>query len=173
MEDKEAIAQLETLKDYIINDAPTVIGVIATNHFKENFNKGGFDGKKWAARKMRRTGSTNNQTPLNQSGDLQQSIDYKISGTDVTVYSDSVYAQIHNEGGTIAVTEKMKKYFWAMYYQHKEAGAIDIAEGFKYCALAKKITIEKRQFMGPSAELDQEIENKLYRDMGRIVNNGR
>lgn len=171
MEDKEAIAQLQALKDYITNDAPVVIGVLATNHFKENFNQGSFDGKKWASRKMKRTGSTNSQLPLSQSGDLKESIDYKVNGQNVTIYSDSVYAKIHNEGGKIAVTEKMKKYFWAMHYKYKNSGDLDIADGFKFCALAKEITITQRQFMGPSEELDKEIEEKLFRDMNKIVNN--
>ncbi|MBP4140176.1 hypothetical protein J3495_19100, partial [Flavobacterium sp. P7388] len=33
-------------------------------------------------------------------------------------YSSSLpYASVHNEGGEIIVTQKMKSYFWAMYYK--------------------------------------------------------
>lgn len=171
MNEQQAINELKALQDYVLNDAPTVIGVLAREHFKENFNKGGFDNDKWAARKMRRPGGTNGQTPLNQSGNLKDSIDYKITGTSVTIYTDSIYAQIHNEGGTITVTSKMRKYFWAMHYDHKEAGNLDIAEGFKYCALAKAITIEKRQFIGDSEALNAAIEEKITKDFNRILNN--
>jgi len=39
------------------------------------------------------------------------------------VFSSSLpYASIHNEGGTVVVTAKMKRFFWSKYY--KAAGAI-------------------------------------------------
>ncbi len=170
MEDFEAIQDLENLAKYIREDAPKVVGTLAVAHFKEAFNKGGLGNKKWAARKTKRAGSTNSQLPLNQSGDLKDSIDYKLSGTNVIVYSDSEYAKIHNEGGTISVTPNMKSFFWAMYYEAKEAGMADIALGWKYCALAKTITIEQREFMGDDPELDRKIDDKLTRDMNRITN---
>ena len=102
----ELNAKLEAAIEYFEKDVPVVIGVEAVKHFKQNFENEGFDGNKWAARKTIRTGSTNGQKILGKSGELSESIDYKIEGGTITIYSDKPYAEIHNEGGIITVTPK-------------------------------------------------------------------
>jgi phage virion morphogenesis family len=74
------------------------------------------------------------------------------------------YAAIHNEGGTITVkvTEKMRKYFWAMYYKTQNSR-------YKWMALTEKETltihIPKRQFIGESYTLDKQLENLLIEEI--------
>lgn len=92
-----------------------------------------------------------------KTGDLFSSIS---SGVDesrnrVVIKFGVSYAQIHNEGGRIPVTKKMRKYFWARYYETKK-------EVWKNMAMNKKgyIEIPKREF----AKLTEE-------DVQRIVSN--
>ena len=74
------------------------------------------------------------------------------------------YAAIHNEGGTISVrvTEKMRKYFWAMYYKTQNSR-------YKWKALTEKETltihIPKRQFIGESYTLDKQLEKLIIEEM--------
>lgn len=62
------------------------------------------------------------------------------------------YAAIHNEGGTITVrvTERMRRYFWAMYHRTGESK-------YRFMALTRKetftIRIPKRQYIGESHTL--------------------
>lgn len=163
----KALQQLEAAKNYLRDSVPLVIGTEAVRFFKEAFRKGGLN-KKWEPRKIPRMGSTGNQNVLIKDEHLMDSIDYRIEGRNVVIYSDLVYAQIHNEGGTIPVTPPMKKYFWAKYYEADEAGLEDVAELWKACALAKEITIPQRQFIGNSPELDKKIIDKIIRDLDKI-----
>lgn len=76
------------------------------------------------------------------------------------------YAAIHNEGGTITVrvTEKMRKYFWAMYYKTQDSR-------YKWMALTEKgnltIHIPKRQFIGESYTLDKQLEKLIIEEIHR------
>ena len=80
------------------------------------------------------------------------------------------YAAIHNEGGTITVkvTDKMRKYFWAMYYKTQDSR-------YKWMALTDKevlsIHIPKRQFIGESFVLNKQLEKLIIREMQRAEEN--
>lgn len=90
----------------------------------------------------------------------------EIGGADVLKY-----ASLHNEGATIVVTEKMKKFFWAKYY---EAGGgegrdrtSDDASFWKSLALKKvgsKIKFPKRLFLAESPLLINHL-NKIAKDI--------
>lgn len=116
--------------------------------FDRNFSKGAFFSKKWPPR---RDGTA---THLNNTGTLRRSIKANIHGDCITFTSSTPYSSIHNEGGTITVTSRMKKYFWAMFQKTKK-------KEYKYMALMKvgsKITIPQRQFLGPYNGMDKTIE---------------
>lgn len=165
------VAKLKAAKLYLQQDAPEVIGDEAVKHFKQNFHeREGFDNQKWASRKTKvrlqrkiLTGQTNGEH-------LGDSIDYRVEGRTIIIYTDKVYAQIHNEGGTITVTPQMRKYFWAMNMQAKEAGDTDMADQYKAMALSNQITIQQRKFMGESPLLTTKIIDKIKRDLTRILN---
>ena len=80
------------------------------------------------------------------------------------------YAAIHNEGGTITVkvTDKMRKYFWAMYYKTQDSR-------YKWMALTDtevlSIHIPKRQFIGESLVLNKQLEKLIIREMQRAEEN--
>lgn len=169
---EELIRKLQAIQHYVDNDVPVVIGVEAINHFKESFVNEGFTNQsldKWAPRKTNRTSSTNSQPILTKSGELADSIDYRVEGSLLVIYSDKKYAQIHNEGGVIVVTNNMRSYFWSQYYLAKEAGDTTLMEQFKSMALAKEIKIEQRQFIGESEVLNKRIADKILRDLTNIL----
>jgi phage gpG-like protein len=168
----ELIQKLQATQRYIDNDIPVLIGVEAVSHFKESFVKEGFTDQsmeKWASRKTKRAGSTNSQPILTKTGELADSIDYRIEGTTVIIYSDKQYAQIHNEGGVIAVTDNMRSYFWSQYYLAKDADDTTLMEQFKCMALANEIKIEQRQFIGESEVLNNRIADKITRDLTNLL----
>lgn len=172
----DVLRRLAAAERYFENDVPVVIGVEAVKHFKESFQDEGFTDsslKKWDTRKTKRLEGTNTQKILSKSSELGESIDYRIEGSTVVIYSDKPYAQIHNEGGTIPVTEKMRGYFWSQYYKAVDLTGDkedELAQQFKNMALAKTITIQQRQFMGDSQALIEKISNKIVRDLTRILN---
>lgn len=132
--------------------------------FDRNFSKGAFFSKKWPPK---RDGTA---THLNNTGTLRRSIKANIHGDCITFTSSTPYSAIHNEGGTITVTPKMKKYFWAMY---KKTGK----DHYKYMALKKAgttITIPQRQFLGPYEGMDKTIEriakNAIDEELRKMAN---
>ncbi|GIZ15291.1 phage virion morphogenesis protein [Capnocytophaga catalasegens] len=113
--------------------------------FDKNFERKAFFDKRWNETKLiNKRGSL-----MMRSGKLRRSINAKVQGNSVIFTSNMPYAALHNEGGVIKVTQKMKKFFWAKYI---EAGKKGIqAEQFKALALKKvgdTIAIEQRQFIG-------------------------
>lgn len=85
----------------------------AADEFDQNFNRQAFFNEKWARRKYN---DDETRGLLVQSGTLRRSITAKITDRDSVLFQTTVpYARIHNEGGTITVTSRMKKYFWWKY----------------------------------------------------------
>ena len=104
-----------------------------------------------------------NYLTLNQ--DLKKSIKtVSKSAGEIHIQSDMKYSKIHNEGGTIRITEKMRKFFWAKYYETRD-------ESWKYMALTKKsvIAIPKRQFMGINNNMIVEMERIILSIIGIII----
>jgi len=116
-------------------------------YFKRSFDTKSFDNKKWKP-------SKNNKNTLVDSGDLKRSIK-TVSKTvsEIHIQSNTPYSAIHNYGGKIKITDKMRKYFWSQYYKTKN-------NDWKYMAISKQkyINIPQRQFMGETQEMMNEIE---------------
>ena len=152
------------------------------DEFDKNFERKAFFNEPWAVTKM----GNNRGSLMMRSGDLRKSIGASIdySGGTIHFTSSLPYASIHNQGGVIIVTAKMKKYFWAMYY--KASGAVSTkangaasnskrnkmlsgeAEFWKAMALKKvgdKLTITKRQFIGNH----QNVQNIVKQDIDNAV----
>lgn len=91
------------------------ISVKLGDEFDRNFEREAFFNEKWARRKFN---DDESRGLLTREGTLRRSIKDGVSITDhaSVVFTSSVpYAAIHNEGGAITVTRKMKKYFWYRY----------------------------------------------------------
>lgn len=88
------------------------ISVELKEEFDRNFKREAFFNERWARRKYN---DDESRGLLVRNGTLRQSIKAETTDHSVTFSSDLPYAAIHNEGGTITVTRKMKKYFWYRY----------------------------------------------------------
>ena len=142
------------------------------SEFDRNFERKAFFSRAWPARRSEGKGSLLN---VRGGGGLRGSIRATLLSDAVKFYSGKPYAQIHNEGGDIVVTAKMKKFFWAKYYElsgkvkFKKDGRdargasikiSDEAAFFRNMALMKvgsKIHIPKRQFIGHAPEVDKVV----------------
>lgn len=147
------------------------IRVDLTDEFDKNFERQAFFSEAWTRRRspVRSGGAT-----LVHTGQLRRSIKSKSTESSITFHSDLPYAGIHNDGGEIKVTAKMKRFFWAKYYEatgafgRKKNGerrndkrTIRLsteAEFWKLMALmkvGKSIVIPRRRFIGQSPEVEK------------------
>lgn len=156
------------------------------DEFDLNFQRQAFFDAPWRKRKpdIRSGGAL-----LIDSGALRRSIQSTIAGDTIRYSSDKPYANLHNEGGSIRVTEKMKRYFWWKYLSvagsvvRNKAGATRIskanrirsgkAEFYKAMALKKtgsKIVIPQRQFIGSHSKIDQAVESIVDQRVEEHIN---
>ena len=160
----------------IIKNILRDIQVELTDEFDQNFERQAFFSEPWQRRKspIRDKG----RAILTDTGQLRRSIKSKTTENSVIFYTDLPYAEIHNEGGEIIVTKKMKGFFWHKYYEatgafgRKKDGSrrndkrtiqlSDEAEFWKFLALKKvgtTIRIPRRRFLGTSPEVEQTVRN--------------
>ena len=105
--------ELQKRIDRYISKTLNDIKVEAADEFDQNFNRQAFFNEKWARRKYN---DDESRGLLVQSGTLRRSIVAKVTDRASVLFQTTVpYAKIHNEGGTITVTSRMKKYFWWKY----------------------------------------------------------
>ena len=155
---------------------PIKVGRIAKDHFQTGFRQGGFqdNGTQAWQRKKR----PDKYGPL-MSGrqNLYGSIYYRTEDYRVTVGTEVPYAAIHNEGGDIIVTPRMKRFFWAKYRETnggswKRNAKNQEAEFWKTLALKKAgsvIHIPQRRFIGESQELTDKINNTIENEINNIL----
>lgn len=176
---------LVDLRDRIL---PTKAGNMGVNFFKDNFRKGGYqDGSlhKWPVTRRQQIGGEGAGSAysplLSKRLNLMRSVRYTVSPGKTTILNDLVYAHIHNEGGTIThnVTPKMRKFAWAKFYEaagenRKDTELNENAKFWKGMALTKKAQIRqvipRRQFMGRSSELVENIKNMANTEIKNTLN---
>lgn len=174
---------------------PRKVGVIATNHFRQNFRNSGFmDGGNhpWLPSKRQLENGKDSKygTLLSRRNHLMMSITSIPGVGEVTIRNDVPYAQIHNEGGQFdihpTVTAKLRRFAWYKVYSlsgiKKSKGKkgklpkqlSPEAEVWKAIALTKKqklnihINMPQRQFIGESKELREKIEAEIKASIERI-----
>ena len=137
----------------ILND----LRVELSDEFDRNFQRKAFFDQSWPPRKMRNPkGSL-----LMVTGKLRRSIRCRVDTDSVVWETSERYAAIHNFGGTITVTAKMKRFFW---YKHNATRD----DAWKWMALMKvgsKITIPRRQFLGDHPEVRKRAEAVIKRNL--------
>ena len=123
------------------------IRIELNEEFDRNFERKAFFNTAW---KQNRRG-----TPiLIASGMLRKSLRSQIIGNSIRWESSIEYADIHNEGGTITVTPKMKGFFrYKMVINYAKGSKVQSPEYQLWLSLAKKpvgsqIVMPKRQFIG-------------------------
>lgn len=112
-ESKKITDDLQCRINRLIRVTMKDIKVEALDEFDRNFEREAFFNDKWARRKYN---DDESRGLLIKTGNLRRSITGRITDRDsVVIETTQPYAKIHNEGGTITVTRKMKKYFWWKY----------------------------------------------------------
>lgn len=195
-ESKKLTAELQERVNRLVRETLKDIRTEALDEFDRNFEREAFFNQKWARRKYH---DDESRGLLIQTGNLRRSITGRVTDRNsVVIETTQPYAQIHNEGGTITVTRKMKGYFWYRYQtvtggrspdgfsnnlQRKKNGTprnnkrnrelTAEAEFYRAMALKKvgsKITIPKRQFIGNHPELEKLLKEIVYSNAKKMKN---
>ena len=141
------------LKADILDD----MRVDLSEEFDRNFERKGFFSDKWKPRAY----DYSRGSLLMVSGDMRKATQGEVSGDGVRFSSAMPYASIHNEGGKITVTAKMKRYFWAKFMQTKD-------ESWRRMALmkvGKVITMPERRFIGDGPDTQRIIREAIDRNL--------
>ena len=120
-----------------------------SDEFDRNFERKAFFSDKWKPRAH----DYNRGSLLIVSSAMRQSAQGQVSGNGVRFSSSLPYTALHNEGGKITVTAKMKRFFWAKYKETKD-------ESWRRMALmkvGKVITMPERRFIGDGPDTQRII----------------
>ncbi len=180
-----AMADLSTIIKHVLDD----IRVEYKDEFDQNFTRQAFFSRAWQRRRspLRPGGAI-----LIDTGALRRSLDVKTAANAIEFCYSKEYAAIHNEGGIIKVTARMKAFFWHKYYNaagtlafsrrkdgslRQDKGTRQIsseAEFWKFLALKKvgsEIKIPRRQFVGYSPIVEQTVRQIIENSLGEYFNN--
>ncbi len=155
------------VKEYaaLQNKIPRLVGNTAVNTFKRNFQREGFITagrlEKWIPRAVE-TVKTKGRAILVQSGAMKRSIRVLMQMRGfVQIGTDKVYASIHNKGGNIRGTFKVRK------HSRKKRGGKPTT--VKAHSRTVDITIPKRKFIGQSTATLIAVNRILIRELKRIL----
>lgn len=189
---QKQVRELIRLKDRVL---PVKVGRAVRDSIRENFRKGGFYGAAWSPPMRIKQGFDSGPgygTLLSGTNHLMMSTDYFPEPGRVTIQNTLVYAQIHNDGGEITVTKRMKQFFWSQYYKKGLVGGMyerdkgkkskqkaealsKEAEFWRNMALKKvgsTIKIPQRQFMGEHPEVDRIVREIINNELSKFAQNG-
>lgn len=175
-------SEIQHILGRILND----IRVELTDEFDQNFERQSFFGEAW---QRRRSPTRPGGHILVDTGQLRRSIQSRTTENSITFFTTEPYAAIHNEGGEIVVTQKMKKFFWHKYYEtsgafgrkkdgskraDKRTGQLtEEAEFWKFMALKKAgttIKIPRRRFLGASPEVEKKVREIIEENITEYIN---
>lgn len=188
---ENAVRRLNTLYTRTL---PVKVGTKAVSLTKKRFSESAFNGRAWQEpyrRKLSFKGAqASYKTLLSGTNHLRDSTYYKPEPGKVYIRNQVDYAQIHNEGGSIKVTAKMKRYFWYRYSAAKGArltkkrGGLRKTKGnealtreamfWRNMALKREgslIRMPRRHFFGPDANMSKEIRKIIERELQLFVKN--
>ena len=177
---RQAVKDLMHIRSRVV---PVKVGKEVVSSVQQNFRSGGFYGDQWKRTRRQDVpfkGAAGSYGPLlSKSTHLMSSTDYVPGNAQVTIRNTVPYAAYHNEGAETSVTAKMKKFFWAKYYESgggkKQGKKKDIpkeAEFWKAMALKKpgrKIKIPKRRFLGPSPQVDKIVSDIINNEFEKYI----
>lgn len=139
----------------LIRDILSDLAVELEDEFKRNFERKAFFDKKWKP----------SPHGLIDSGDLRESITGTAHSDCVEISSDAPYAAIHNEGGRIQVTARMKAWAWHKYKEtHKS-----VYEAIGKMRVGSYIEIPQRQFIGDHPAVDRAVEEIITENVDRYL----
>ena len=105
---------MSTKEQRLVRSILDYIRVEIAQDVDRNFSRLGYYGQPWP----KRTSPTRapGASLLIRTGALRRSLTGRTDGQRVVFESALAYAGIHNEGGEIRVTARMRRFFWAKYY---------------------------------------------------------
>lgn len=155
----------------LMKEVQTIAEVEMMNFVMASFENQGFTDASFELWEGRKDDADPGRAILVKSATLRDSVHVSESSTEQVVLTASAkHAAIHNEGGIVivAVSKKMRKYFWYMYKTTRN-------EKFRGMALTKKthfnITMPKRQYMGDSITFNAHIENLFFQTITQRFKN--
>lgn len=157
---------------------PVKVGKEVVSSVRQNFRNGGFYGDSWkktARQQVPFRGAAGSYGPLlSRSTHLMSSTDYVPGDAQVAIRNTVDYARYHNEGAESTVTKRMKKFFWAKHYEAKvgKKGSNPESDFWRNMALKKSgshIRIPRRQFLGPSPQVDKIVDKILTSEMDNYI----
>ena len=184
-------SQVKAVFRRILKDIQVELG----EEFDENFERQAFFTEAWARRKSpTRPGGH----ILVDSGDLRRSVKSRVTDNSIIFYSELPYAAIHNEGGEIKVTERMKRYFRHKFYESQggfgrkkgSAPKKTLSDGGFYAWTSKMslnaeaefwralalmkvgdtIKMPRRRFLGASPEVEAAVRQIIEKNLTDYVN---
>ena len=190
----------KSIEEEVDDRLPRKLGVLAVQHFKQNFRDSGFrnGGLQPWKRSLRevsgdKRASSRYKTLTSARNHLMNSTESVIGKGYVSIVNSVPYANIHNDGGTvhqnIPISSDMRKFAWAMFFKSagirkgkKSKGATSqenlSPEALKWRGLAltkkstlsRSIKIPKRQFIGESQELTELVTNEIEQTIDKVRN---
>lgn len=154
-------SNLRNLKRRILAD----LKVELLDEFDRNFERRAFFDRPWPERSY----PGGRGSLLQVTGRGRRSFRGTILQNGVEFSTDTPYMGLHNRGGKIKITPRMRKFFWAMYYKNggksKTPGAA--ARYWRNLALTKKdaITIPQQQIIGDHPRIRQVAREVIHQDM--------
>ncbi|MDY3352311.1 phage virion morphogenesis protein [Riemerella anatipestifer] len=141
------------------------MAIVTVNFFKRNFDVGGFVDRPF--QKWKDSSYPGSRKTMVKSGNTRRDIKkLKVSQDQVIVGigSHNHYAEIHNTGGKILITPKMRRFFWAKF---KETGR----DYWKFLAITKKthLDIPKRKFIDDSKALEITAERMIIKELNKLI----
>ena len=179
--------------DQIIKNILRDIQVEMADEFDRNFERQAFFSEAW----QRRKSPTRPGAAILSGQNLRRSIRSEIRGNSIVFRSALPYSAIHNEGGEIKVTEKMKRFFRAKFYEtqggfgrkkgngkkllpdgafYRWTGKMNLStesEFWRFMALMKvgsTIKIPRRQFLGNAPEVERTVREIIEENITEFFN---
>jgi len=148
--------KMEEIRAFVRDDVPDIIGVEAVNFFKDSFDKESFERDPWKEVERRKPDSpwygfsagakknfsqarTAAKILSGETGELRNAITYRKEPGAVTVVNDKPYAAVHNYGLPAKIFGK------------------------------KEFKMPQRTFMEYSNDLQANIDDKIQREMTKIL----
>lgn len=183
--------QTRAIFQSILRDIQVELG----DEFDQNFERQAFFSQAWQRRKSpTRPGGL----ILVDSGGLRRSVRSEIRESSIVFLTDHPAAAIHNEGGEIKVTARMKRYFRAKFYEAQGGfgrkkgdpnrptlpdGAFyawtskmslnTISEFWRIMSMIKvgsTIKIPQRKFLGASPEVETAVREIIEENLNEYIN---
>lgn len=173
--------QYRNIKKKILTD----LKVELLDEFDQNFTRKAFFDRPWPERSY----PVGRGSLMMLTGRGRRSLRGLVATNSVSFFSDTPYMGLHNTGGRVKITPRMRKFFWAMYYSCSNKKTYSIksrsenktkwnrklstqAQYWQGLALTKKsaVTIPKRKVIGDHPRVQQIVHRVINDNLRQHMN---